>query len=837
MPSWWGKSHKEVKKKSNGVGIVSSLHRKCIRPGAPLGQHSDSTSKESQPKADSLSLLPSKHVSLNHSFGEMPPQSQPLPLPGILFTNICHVHSGNSALNKPSLDEGPITLMSPPLPKPGHAKIKEHVVVGEGDMAISSNSSDTSSDSGDPPDSRPVSPEASDYENGIRTDTTSPSGLKQRGQFMDKKNSREMLKPANILLNYQIRPASPSQRPLSSKDDHSQPHHVVLSNAPDKSPSRSPVRVFGHEPVTNSGFPLGKRYTDLYIPGSGQCSSPGSAHNSGNNSVTGDMPCQLFWPQSRCSPECSPLPSPRMMSSGPSSRIHSGAVTPLHPLASPPAAESSTARPNDGRQRSHRLPLPPVKISNPSPFAPSYSSGTSPRVQRSPGRIENPSSPASRWKKGRLLGRGTFGQVYLGFNSGSGEMCAMKEVTLFSDDPKSKESAQQLGQEIALLSRLRHPNIVQYYGSEMVDDKLYIYLEYVSGGSIHKILQEYGHLGEAAIRSYTQQILSGLAYLHTKNTIHRDIKGANILVDPNGRVKLADFGMAKHITGQSCPLSFKGSPYWMAPEVITNSSGCNLAVDIWSLGCTVLEMATTKPPWSQYEGVAAMFKVGNSKELPELPDHLSDDGKDFVMKCLQRNPSYRPTAAQLLEHPFVKNSVFLERPVLSAEPLESAHALPHAVRAPGFRRSETSRCLDSSGAVNHPQSPDIVPGFSSMALAFFNPRRFVRSNGYTVRNIANPVSPSGNSLSQSPPPQHSQLRLSPSPMSSPRVAPGASTPPGGGSKGTVPPCHPTTTNYSHKPNIFRRVLQRAHSSVESLVRENDFLGNKAGRKNNYTMRI
>nr|CAB3447470.1 unnamed protein product [Digitaria exilis] len=149
-----------------------------------------------------------------------------------------------------------------------------------------------------------------------------------------------------------------------------------------------------------------------------------------------------------------------------------------------------------------------------------------------------------------------------------GEMCAMKEVTLFSDDPKSKESAKQLCQEISLLSRLQHPNIVRYYGSETVDNKLYIYLEYVSGGSIHKLLQEYGQFGEQAIRSYTKQILLGLAYLHAKNTVHRDIKGANILVDPNGRVKLADFGMAKHINGQQCPFSFKGSPYWMAPEVV-----------------------------------------------------------------------------------------------------------------------------------------------------------------------------------------------------------------------------------------------------------------------------
>jgi mitogen-activated protein kinase kinase kinase 3 len=155
-----------------------------------------------------------------------------------------------------------------------------------------------------------------------------------------------------------------------------------------------------------------------------------------------------------------------------------------------------------------------------------------------------------------------------------------------------------------LLSQLSHPNIVQYYGSDLSNETLSVYLEYVSGGSIHKLLQEYGPFGEAVLRSYTAQILSGLAYLHGRNTVHRDIKGANILVDPNGDIKLADFGMAKHISAYTSIRSFKGSPYWMAPEVIMNSNGYSLSVDIWSLGCTILEMATAKPPWSQYEGVS-----------------------------------------------------------------------------------------------------------------------------------------------------------------------------------------------------------------------------------------
>ncbi|XP_034674097.1 mitogen-activated protein kinase kinase kinase YODA-like isoform X2 [Vitis riparia] len=146
------------------------------------------------------------------------------------------------------------------------------------------------------------------------------------------------------------------------------------------------------------------------------------------------------------------------------------------------------------------------------------------------------------------------------------------------------------------------------------------------------------------------------------------------------------------ITGQSCLLSFKGSPYWMAPEVIKNSNGCNLAVDLWSLGCTVLEMATTKPPWSQYEGVAAMFKIGNSKELPTIPDHLSEEGKDFV------NPLHRPTAARLLEHPFVRNAVPLERPSLSSEP-EPPPAVTNAVRSMGI--GHTRNVLESEGVAIH----------------------------------------------------------------------------------------------------------------------------------------
>ncbi|KAI4317105.1 hypothetical protein L6164_025009 [Bauhinia variegata] len=335
----------------------------------------------------------------------------------------------------------------------------------------------------------------------------------------------------------------------------------------------------------------------------------------------------------------------RSKSPGPGSRGPTSPTSPLHPRFHVMSLDSPTGKQDDGRSQCHPLPLPPGSPTSPS----ALSNGRATRV------LENTPCNLSKWKKGKLLGRGTFGHVYLGFNSESGQMCAIKEVRVVSDDQTSKECLKQLNQEINLLKQLSDPNIVQYYGSELGEETLSVYLEYVSGGSIHKLLQEYGAFKEPVIQNYTRQIVSGLAYLHERNTVHRDIKGANILVDPNGEIKLADFGMAKHINSSTSMLSFKGSPYWMAPEVVMNTNGYSLPVDIWSLGCTILEMASSKPPWSQYEGVAAIFKIGNSKDMPEIPEHLSSEAKNFIKLCLQRDPSARPSASKLLDHPFIRD--------------------------------------------------------------------------------------------------------------------------------------------------------------------------------------
>ncbi|PIN16072.1 MEKK [Handroanthus impetiginosus] len=393
-------------------------------------------------------------------------------------------------------------------------------------------------------------------------------------------------------------------------------------------------------------------------------SAPEMPHSDGNLGL--GFSYQMPSERTASSVSNSPLQSPRLSPTRPAS-----------PLNTKISSEAPLARWESNAQATvHPLPLPPGApvTSQPSPISPagpkSDFSGTNIPLQPSP------VSPAgskpelmpikSQWQKGKLIGRGTFGSVYVASNRETGALCAMKEVEILPDDSKSAECIRQLEQEIKVLSRLKHPNIVQYYGSEIVGDKFYIYLEYVHPGSINKFIHDHcGAITESVVRNFTRHILCGLAYLHSKKTIHRDIKGANLLVDAYGVVKLADFGMAKHLNGHTANLSLKGSPYWMAPELLQSvmqrdaSSDLALAVDIWSLGCTIIEMMNGKPPWSEYEGAAALFKV--LRETPPIPETLSADGKDFLQCCFRRNPAERPTASKLLDHPFENKPLLRDR--------------------------------------------------------------------------------------------------------------------------------------------------------------------------------
>ncbi|CAK9237151.1 unnamed protein product [Sphagnum troendelagicum] len=254
------------------------------------------------------------------------------------------------------------------------------------------------------------------------------------------------------------------------------------------------------------------------------------------------------------------------------------------------------------------------------------------------------------WRKGNLLGSGSFGTVYEGLGN-NGCFFAVKEVSLLDEGRQAKQAILQLQQEITLLSQLKHENIVQYLGTQRTEDKLDIFLELVSKGSLASLYKRYPMV-EEQVRAYTHQILHGLKYLHDRNIIHRDIKCANLLVDVNGVVKLADFGMAKELDKLDKLKSVKGSLYWMAPEVINVTKTYGIAADIWSLGCTVLEMVTGKPPLSELDWPVVLWRVGHG-EAPPIPENLSVDLKDFIKQCLEVDVNKRPTVDILLHHPLV----------------------------------------------------------------------------------------------------------------------------------------------------------------------------------------
>ena len=202
------------------------------------------------------------------------------------------------------------------------------------------------------------------------------------------------------------------------------------------------------------------------------------------------------------------------------------------------------------------------------------------------------------------------------------------------------------------MKELKHPNIVKYYGSEVEGNFQKIYLEYVDMGSIASMLKIYGPFPEEVVIRYTKQILLGLEYLHYHGLIHRDIKGANILVNNDGLVKLSDFGSARKIQ-QSFLNSFIGTTCWMAPEILLDKN-YEWYADIWSLGCTVFEMLTGKPPfigWSHYE---ISLKVINYSETEyKFPSHISLLAKDFILCCLKKIPYKRYNVKKLLSHPFI----------------------------------------------------------------------------------------------------------------------------------------------------------------------------------------
>lgn len=268
--------------------------------------------------------------------------------------------------------------------------------------------------------------------------------------------------------------------------------------------------------------------------------------------------------------------------------------------------------------------------------------------------------------RGQLIGKGTYGRVYLGMNADTGEVLAVKQVEVNprvagQDKDRMKEMVAAMDQEIDTMQHLEHPNIVQYLGCEHGELSISIYLEYISGGSIGSCLRKHGKFEESVVKSLTRQTLSGLSYLHDQGILHRDLKADNILLDLDGTCKISDFGISKktdNIYGNDASNSMQGSVFWMAPEVVqSQGQGYSAKVDIWSLGCVVLEMFAGRRPWSREEAIGAIFKLGSLSQAPPIPDdvavNISPAALAFMYDCFTIDTFDRPTAETLLSrHPF-----------------------------------------------------------------------------------------------------------------------------------------------------------------------------------------
>ncbi|KAG6580179.1 STE/STE11 protein kinase [Phytophthora cinnamomi] len=289
----------------------------------------------------------------------------------------------------------------------------------------------------------------------------------------------------------------------------------------------------------------------------------------------------------------------------------------------------------------------------------------------SAGDISSDAKKKKKWVRKEKIGQGAQGSIYRCEETKTGREVAVKVIWTRELPPPAVEAVKR---EVKTMKRLRHRHLVRYLqATEKKQSELRIYMEYAAGGSLSSRLSRSGALPLVLVKRYTRQLCEALQYLHQNGIAHRDIKCANILLTaPNGSeedgsradVKLGDFGTFKVVGCASLVGGLKGTPHWMAPEVIRQQNMEDggdherwFRADVWSLGCAVLEMITGHSPWQQYSNpLTAMYQIVSSENTPTIPADVSEETASFLKLCLQRNPEHRATVSQLLAHPFVRNA-------------------------------------------------------------------------------------------------------------------------------------------------------------------------------------